>query len=289
MNIPKHQALVTPRDEWAIIKEQATAAVRSGLLPRGMSIEAAAIIALKGREIGIPIMQALGQISVVNGRPVCAAELQLALIYRHCKGAIVNVLESTDIKACIEFIRPGCKPFESTFTIEDAKRAGVASKSVWQQYPKAMLRARAVSAGARVIFPDALMGMSHTPEELGAEVEVDDENTIIVANEPSKTPPQQAVAPPVQQEVLPPDPPGPVDPPATKEKTITEDQARRLYTLATKYGWKHIDVKDYLERVAKVASSFELTQAKYNSVCMYIQSNPRNDRKEPPVEAQDLK
>jgi hypothetical protein len=49
--------------------------------------------------------------------------------------------------------------------MEQAKRAGLATKDVWKQYPRAMLRARVVSEGIRTIFPGVLGGL-YTPEEV---------------------------------------------------------------------------------------------------------------------------
>jgi hypothetical protein len=57
--------------------------VKSGLLPKTVStIEATLTIMVTGYELGIGPMQALRLISVVNGKPVCAAELMAALIDR---------------------------------------------------------------------------------------------------------------------------------------------------------------------------------------------------------------
>jgi len=50
-------------------------------------------------------------------------------------------------------------------------KAGPKSKDNWWKYPKAMLWARAISQVARMQFADVLMGVSLTPEELGAEVD----------------------------------------------------------------------------------------------------------------------
>ena len=57
-----------------------------------------------------------------------------------------------------------------SYTIEEAKQAGLLGKDSWKNYPAAMLRARAVSIVARAVFPDSIMGCSYIHEELGAEV-----------------------------------------------------------------------------------------------------------------------
>lgn len=174
--------------EWTMLKEQATMAVKSGLLPRAVdSAEKAIVIALKGREIGIPPMQAFSHIHVVDGKPGFSAELQLGLIYKNCPGAVVNYIDSDEKKCVIEASRPGHKATRFSFTLEEARQAGLLSKNNWKSYPSAMLRARTISATARAMFPDATMGCSYTPEELGAEVDEDGE---VVA---TTTPPIKSV------------------------------------------------------------------------------------------------
>jgi len=72
----------------------------------------------------------------------------------------------------IIFQRKGGQPYRHEFTLEDAKRAGLADADNYRKYPKAMLFSRCMSAGARAMFPDVLAGM-YTPEELGEPVVVD--------------------------------------------------------------------------------------------------------------------
>lgn len=177
--------------EWRLIKEQATIAVKSGLLPRAVDTpEKAIVIALKGREVGIPMMQAFSHIHVVDGKPGFSAELMLALIYKNCPGAIANYV-TTDEKRCeVEACRPGHKATRFAFTIEEARQAGLLNKNNWKSYPAAMLRARAVSAMARAVFPDAIMGCSHTPEELGADTDEDGDVIAIPSTPKPPTEPQ---------------------------------------------------------------------------------------------------
>jgi len=147
--------------------------VKSGLLPQGVKTpEAAVAIILKGRELGIPPMQALSHIHVISGKPTLSAELMLAMVMR--AGHEVWVVETTAKRCEIAGKRRGSTREQSlAFTIGDAQQAGVLSNPTWKKYPDAMLRARAISAFCRMFAPDVLMGASYTPEELGAEVDGD--------------------------------------------------------------------------------------------------------------------
>lgn len=152
--------LLPSQAEWEMIKEQATIFVKTGFLPAAVKTpEQAIAIAIKGREIGVPMMQAFSHISVINGKPSISAELMLALIYKNCRGAVVEYLQSSNDLCVVEARRPGGKKQRFTFSIDDAKRAGLAAKENWVKYPAAMLRARAVSAAAHAVFPDAIMGI----------------------------------------------------------------------------------------------------------------------------------
>lgn len=174
-----------PNDaEWSMLKEQAAMAVKSGLLPQAVNTpEKAIAIALKGRELGIPPMQAFSHIHVIQGKPTISAELMLALVYKNCPGAVIDYVENTPKRCLISAKRPGAPARQFSFTIEEAKQAGLLNKDSWRHYPAAMLRARTVSIVARAVFADAIMGCSYTPEEMGAEVT--DEGEVI---ETGKTP-----------------------------------------------------------------------------------------------------
>lgn len=174
----KPVSLTTNPDEWAMIKEQAKLAFASGLLPKSITKpEQAAIIALKGRELGIPIMHALSSISVINGKPTLSSELMLALIHNRVRGSRISFLtppEKAHLECEVEVQRPGGLPQKFSFTMEDAKRAGLSTNHTYKKFPAAMLRARVISAMARAVFPDAIMGC-YTPEELGGPAEVEEE------------------------------------------------------------------------------------------------------------------
>ena len=178
----------TPPQTWDIMRQQAQTLLMSGFLPSSIKKpEQAIAIMLKGREIGIPAMQALSQINVIQGKPTVSAELMMALIYRSFPDAKIN-FEQLDDKGCVILAqRPGGKFQRFAFTETDAKAAQLLSKDNWKKYPRAMYRSRAVSEMARSLFPDALMGCSYTPEELGASVN-DDGEVISIEVEPEQKP-----------------------------------------------------------------------------------------------------
>lgn len=157
-------------ETYSVLEKQVTMAIKSGFLPASIkSPEQAITIALKGRELGIQPLQAFSQIHIIQGKPTISSELMLALIYRNCKGAVINYLESTSDACVIEACRPGGKMNTFSFNIEEAKSAGLLQKENWRKYPDAMLRARCIAIVARAVFPDAIMGASYTAEELGGE------------------------------------------------------------------------------------------------------------------------
>lgn len=176
---PQNQRAIMPRwdvpdiDTWQGLKIVAEDLFSSGLLPPHVkSPQAALLIIQKGRELGLPPTYALCNLYVLNGRVGAPAEVMLALIYRdHGDNALI--VEHTDARRCvIRYKRRGWHDYKTyEYTIEDAKVAGLLQREPWQRHPAAMLRARAISAVARFVFPDSIAGM-YTPDELDEAEEV---------------------------------------------------------------------------------------------------------------------
>ena len=142
---------------------------------RGKPAEIAACI-LTGREVGIGPMESLSKINVIDGRPSMSAELMRSLVMRD--GHEIRYPTLTDTKVVAEGRRAGSESWTTvTWSMTDAQRVGVASKDVWKKYPRQMLSARATSELCRLLFPDALGGISYTPEELDGEPEGTDSPT----------------------------------------------------------------------------------------------------------------
>lgn len=173
--------------------------VDSGLLPAEVNTPQKALVIMKaGRELGIPDTYALRNIHVVKGKPVCSSELLLALVRRTYGPGAIRVGKTSNTACTVQYREQGWDGVsEYTFTIEDARQAGVTNSGTWRAYPAAMLRARCISAVVRFAFPEAIAGL-YTPEELGAEVLVTDDGGVQVVDvEPSNvTPIRQEPAPP---------------------------------------------------------------------------------------------
>lgn len=155
--------------------------VASGLLPSEVNTpQKALVIMTAGRELGVPATYALRNIHVVKGKPVCSAELLLALVRRSYGPGAIRVAKTSNTACTVQYREQGWDGIsEYTFTIEDAKTAGVTNNPTWRNYPAAMLRARCISAVVRFAFPECIAGL-YTPEELGAEVVVTDDGAVQV-------------------------------------------------------------------------------------------------------------
>ena len=173
--IPFEQMLPASQG-WATLKQQASELIRSNFLPAGIKTpEQAVAIILKGRELGIPPMQALSHIHVINGKPTMSAELMLAQIMRLHPKTKISYPKRTSEMCEVKVQRDGSDASVFSFSMADAQAAGLLNNPTWKKYPRAMLHARCVSEMARSLFPDAISGVSYTPEEMGANVSEDGE------------------------------------------------------------------------------------------------------------------
>jgi hypothetical protein len=116
-----------------------------------------------GSELGLAPMQSLQNISVVNGRPTVWGDAVIGLCRQSpvCKDVVETVSgEGEKMTATCTAIRVGSEPVVRTFSVDDAKKAGLWGKAgPWQQYPKRMLQMRARGFAVRDAFPDVLRGL----------------------------------------------------------------------------------------------------------------------------------
>jgi hypothetical protein len=117
-----------------------------------------------GMELGLAPLQALQNIAVINGKPSVYGDAAMALVQASplCEGVeeFIEGEGTTNLIAVCVAHRKGRKPVRSTFSVEDAKRAGLWGKQgPWQAYPKRMLAMRARGFALRDAFPDVLKGL----------------------------------------------------------------------------------------------------------------------------------
>lgn len=117
-----------------------------------------------GAELGLSPMQALQNISVINGRPCLWGDALLGLAKAHPSFIGIHEEIINDVAHC-RVERKNSEPTDRTFGIEDAKKANLWGKAgPWTQYPKRMLQMRARSFALRDAFADVLKGLNMREE-----------------------------------------------------------------------------------------------------------------------------
>lgn len=130
-------------------------------VPRALRNRPAAVTAciLTGRELGIGPMQSLKSIHMVQGVPSLAAEYKRARAL--AAGHDITFDETNSTRCIIRGRRAGTERWVTIqWNIDMARRAKLAGKDVWQQYPQRMLQARASSELCDLLFPDASLGLA---------------------------------------------------------------------------------------------------------------------------------
>lgn len=136
-----------------------------------------------GEMLGVHPLTAIQQVHVIKGKLTMSAELMRAQVQR--AGHQFRTLEMSSTVSRVSITRADDPDHTTTvtFTIEDAKAAGLTGNDNYKKFPTSMLHARATSMAVRAVCPEVLMGISYTPDELGGAVD-EDGNVIDVSSEP---------------------------------------------------------------------------------------------------------
>lgn len=150
----------------------------SELAPKDLdTVQKVAVAIMTGLEIGLPPMQAMKSIAVINGRPCIWGDAGIALISNSGlmtkrKEEFIGTEGQDDFAAHIFLKRKGGNTADVTFSVADAKKAKLWGKTgssgketPWVTYPKRMLMWRARGFAFRDLFADVLMGLRFAEEQ----------------------------------------------------------------------------------------------------------------------------
>lgn len=121
-----------------------------------------------GKSMGIEPISALTSINVINGTPTASAMLIAALVRR--AGHKVEYRRDPvkqSVSCTITRADDGTSVTE-TWSMDRAKRMGLAGRGMWAKDPMTMLSWRALTSAARLAVPDVVLGLAYTPEEISS-------------------------------------------------------------------------------------------------------------------------
>lgn len=170
----------------------ASGVIQSGFAPSHFKTPVQVISAIQyGYEIGLSPMQSLQSITVINGRPSLWGDALPGLVWGSglCEGIDESLEETGDpdetFARCAVKRKGIEKPIVKTFSVKDAKRAGLWGKGgPWTQYPQRMLQLRARAFALRDAFADVLRGLQVSDE-------VQDYGVTVQAEAKTWTPPTE--------------------------------------------------------------------------------------------------
>jgi hypothetical protein len=251
------------------IERMASDAAASGLYG-GASKAECVIRIVRGIELGLPPGAALSAWHNMKGNLVLKSDLHVAVCLKQPVCAKFVLVESTPERCTYAAQRLGGPEQTFTFTLDDAKKAGLLSNNTWQKYPSNMLRARCGAITARAVFPDVVGGLYDEGEGEEIAGERGRAKASRYKADPSAPAPKQlgpaptAEPPVVEGELVQPEPPpGYMAPDAALSAIEACESSRALDDLLVKLrkaqgasGWSRADVEAI--RAARDARSAEL-------------------------------
>lgn len=151
-------------DMWAF----AQCVHKAGMAPKSLAKAEQVLVALQmGAELGLPPMQSLANIAVVNGRPTVWGDLLVALVRRHpqCEYISESWEGQGETRKCVcRAKRRGQPELIREFGYREAKQAGLLSRDTYRAYPDRMFQCRARTWAIRDLFADLLAGVTATEE-----------------------------------------------------------------------------------------------------------------------------
>ena len=143
------------------VERMAVAFAKSGLFGIKTPEQGIALMLIAQAE-GLHPAVAARDYHIIQGRPALKSDALLARF--QAAGGKVSWGAYTDTEVAGTFSHPQGGAVTISWSIAQAKAAGLTGKDVWRQYPRAMLRARVISEGIRTVYPGVSVGV-YTVEE----------------------------------------------------------------------------------------------------------------------------
>lgn len=167
--------------ELAAAHQLGSALARSSFLPMSLRMKGknnfktieeltndAAAVILAGKSVGLDPMQSVQNIFPVHGQPSMYARTMGALVM--AEGHETRRVSATNDAVTWAVRRKGAKDWqEFTWSIDRAKKAGFTSNAKYLSQPIEMLGAKALAEACRTVFPDVLLGMAYSVEDMELE------------------------------------------------------------------------------------------------------------------------
>lgn len=194
---------------------------------------------------GIHPAQAAIDFYIIQGRPSLTTNAILARFQQ--SGGKVEYHTYTDQECKATFTHPQGGSLTLSWTIAQAKNAGLTGKDNWKMYARAMLRSRVIAEGVRAVYPAVLGGMYSQEEVQDFDV---------------KPPKVGATEKVVEGEVLPPDAiPGP-----NLEVILRSmDDCETLECLKDTFGVAKLAFKGNREALTKIAEMKDRVKARLDT------------------------
>lgn len=189
--------------EFENLQRAAIALQESGYFPDVKSKAQAIVKVMAGAELGLPPFASMSGIHIIQGKPVLGANV-IATLVKNDPRYNYTIKVCSDMVCTLEWFEDGKLQGESSFTLDEAKKAGLTGKDNWTKYPSDMLFARAISRGSRRFAPGIFGGSPvYTHDEMG--VDTDEDGQVIieaVAKEPEPVNPTNGKAPMTLDEAM---------------------------------------------------------------------------------------
>lgn len=215
-------------DHWEALTNISKKILDAGITKLG-SATSINLVILRGKGLGLDMFQALENITVINNKTCMSGSLASALVERSGllidKGHVYEGEPDTESRKCTVTVqRKGRKPVSWSFTLREAKKAGLypgKTGSGWNSFSDSMLYWRALGFAYRREFPDVMGGMYLVEELSDDPPERAVEGRTLSASEVNIGPVPLAPRPPVD--------PDPDDPTASTHPLIAETAKDRKH------------------------------------------------------------